>query len=284
MVVQAALSEHVEHAAAAPAFGSTRRSDARHARQHDRTGAHRAGLQRHIEGRVQDAPGPARATLRAARGPRRGPWGRRSSRSLRPVRSARPRGPRPRRSDVIVLQRTLGLAQGQAHEHSSGGKKRSLIGIAGRRDSALAAITKDRRDNHVLFARPSTTQTAECRGLYWPYRWPSSAWRCRARPPPETRGGRRGSWSATPQAGARTRGAALPLPRYPEAASAGRGGTPRGEPRRRAKRIRARPGVSWAVPDYVAHASGKSSPTTSRRNAEPEAGRNWSGTSSANGA
>ena len=118
-VVEPRLAEHVEHAAGRAGLRVVRRVDhPRHARQHDRAGAHRARLERHVQHRVEQPPGAEpRRRPRAGRAPRRGRWGRRGARA----RCARRRAPRPRgrpRADrhVVVLERPLGLAQGQPHE------------------------------------------------------------------------------------------------------------------------------------------------------------------------
>ena len=68
-VVEARLGEHVDHAARGARLRVGRAvDDARDAREDDRARAHRARLERHVERRVEDAPGAERARPpRAAR-------------------------------------------------------------------------------------------------------------------------------------------------------------------------------------------------------------------------
>ena len=85
---------------AAPAFGSVaRRLHARDAREHDRPGAHRARLERHVEHAVEHTP-----LIRALSRPRAGPGSRRAPSDPGAARARcerrprpRPRAPRPRR-------------------------------------------------------------------------------------------------------------------------------------------------------------------------------------------
>jgi hypothetical protein len=58
-VVQARLGEHVEHASGGTRLWVVRSEHhPRHAREHDCAGAHRAGLERHVENGVEQAPAP----------------------------------------------------------------------------------------------------------------------------------------------------------------------------------------------------------------------------------
>ena len=101
-MVQARLGEHVEHAARRPRLRVGRAvDDARHAREHDRAGAHRARLERHVEHGVEQPPAAAplrgRPAARASRRARSGPGGARARCARRPP--PRPRGRPPRRRE-----------------------------------------------------------------------------------------------------------------------------------------------------------------------------------------
>ena len=128
-VIEARLAEDVEDAAGRARLRVRRREDdSRHPREHDRPGAHRAGLEGDVEDGVRDAPAaepPRRRAQREDLGVRRG------VRAPLPLVAGRadylPLAHHDRADrDVAVLGGALGLAQGQAHELLVAGEEPGL--------------------------------------------------------------------------------------------------------------------------------------------------------------
>ena len=118
-VVEPRLGEHVEHAAGRARLGvGAAVDDARHAREDDRPGAHGARLERHDERGVEHAP-RAEGAGRLAERDRLGVRGRVLAQLPLVVPGADDRAVADDdRADrhVVVVERALGLRDGEAHE------------------------------------------------------------------------------------------------------------------------------------------------------------------------
>src|SRR4051812_14101656 len=117
-VVEARLGQHVEDAAGGAGLGvGAAVDDTRHAREDDRARAHRAGLERDVQGAVENPPGAERAG-RLAQGDGLGVGGRVLAQLALVVPGADDlAGAHDDGADrhVVVLERALGLRDGEAH-------------------------------------------------------------------------------------------------------------------------------------------------------------------------
>ncbi len=152
-VVQPRLAQHVEHAPARARLWIARRRRPRaDARQHDRSGAHRAWLERHVQHRVQHAPARrvASAASRSASSSACavGSW--RSSRSLCAAATTSP----PRTITAPIGTSSCSNARSASRKasrmkYSSRGKEGSLTSDPSRRVSAtVRAGPPGRRSDH----------------------------------------------------------------------------------------------------------------------------------------
>jgi len=271
-MVQPRLAEDVEHTPARPRLWVARpEHDARNAREHDRTRAHRARLERHVQNGIQDAPASSRAGGLAQHdrlGVRGGVLA-----QLAFVMRGRDDLPithqyRANRH-IFVFQRTLGLAQGQAHEVVVAWEE--ALAHRSRPRSLRQCLPPRVRPGHIIITqtfmlsrtgrptyRPSARRTATllasilaaaaC-GLCAPTSEASAAApyapnEILVRYAPVT----------VHAVAARVEGTVTPTPTE---ANTKLLRLPAGESVTSAlRRVRGEHGVQWAVPDYTAHAAG----------------------------
>jgi serine protease len=261
-MVESWVGEYVQDAAASPGLGVFgAEHHPRHPCQHDRPGAHRARLERHIQRRVEHPPAPERAG-RLAQGNDLGVGGGVLSKLPLVVAgtyhlAALAHHDRADRH-VVVFQRTLGLAERQAHEvlvaFAHGYIARDVCDSASRRHVPRIIITYEMHPRATNRCRPAAVARRTVRVL--------AATILALGATAAARGPTALADAYTPYAADRivvgyspsiaTTASDSSIPAYTRVIHLGPGEGLAGA----LSRLRHRRGVRWAVPDYRAHTAG----------------------------